>query len=530
MEIQRIPFEDISQFSDRDVAYVNETESLRPFYKYPVHIDSFAQIFKDKAKDKSHRPLLMEVLNEQYEQLNLSDATKANIEALQNDNTFTIVTAHQPSLFTGPLYYVYKIISTLHLADLLNQKYPDYKVVPIFITGGEDHDFEEINHLHLFNNTLTWENEESGAVGAMSTNTLEPVIKELDEILGDSDRARALFEMLQGSYTKHQKYATASIDFANELFKEDGLVILDMSHPKLKQAFIPIIEKEIIEQPSKEFVVKAQEALEDAGFSGQAYAREINFFYLQANARERIVEKEGIYEVLNTDIRFSKEELIKEIHEHPERFSPNVIMRPIFEEFILPNLAYIGGGGELAYWLERKQQFEYYGINFPMLIRRNSVLWIDKGSSKKMDKLELQLEDLFVDTEVLLKRYVRENTENEISLSDEKSQLNAIFENVVNKAQEIDPTLAKTAKAEAAKQLNSLSQLEGKLMRAEKQRHDIALNQIRGVKDKLFPGNGLQERHDNFMMFYLKYGRDFFDILKEYLNPLEKGLIVVRDS
>lgn len=530
MEIQRIPFEEISQFSSRDIAYVNQDENLKPFFKYTVHKDSFQQVIEDKTKDATDRALLVEVLEEQYQNLSLSDQTRANIELLKSDQTFTIITAHQPSLFTGPLYYIYKIISTIKLAEELNTAHPEYKVVPIFITGGEDHDFEEINHLHLFNKTLTWENDEHGAVGAMSTTSLKTVLHELDEVLGQSDAARALFSRIEQSYTKHHRYAMAAIDFTNELFKKLGLVVLDMSHPKFKQRFIPIIEKEVLEQPSKAFVEKAQTELEAAGFSGQAYPREINFFYLQDQARERIVETDGVYEVLNTNLKFSKEEMIAEIHTHPERFSPNVIMRPIFQEFIMPNLAYIGGGGELAYWLERKEQFDYYGLNFPMLIRRNSVLWLDKSSSKKLDKLDLKLDDLLIDTEVLLKRYVRENTEKEISLTDEKEQLNAIFQNVVQKASEIDQTLAKTAKAEAAKQLKSLEILEGKLMRAEKQRHEVALNQIRGIKDKLFPGNGLQERYDNFIPLYLKYGNDFFNILKEYLNPLEKGLIVVRDS
>ena len=202
-------------------------------------------------------------------------------------------------------------------------------------------------------------------------------------------------------------------------------------------------------------------------------------------------------------------------------------MRPLYQEQILPNLAYIGGGGEIAYWLERKEQFAHFGLNFPMLIRRNSVLWLDAGTQKRMKKLGLEVDDLFVETEALLKRFIKQNTESELSLAEEKEQHQKLFEAIKYKAQEIDPTLAKTVAAEQAKQLNILNQLEGRLMRAEKQKHEVALNQIRSLKEKLFPKNGLQERHDNFLAFYLQHGRGFFDTLLEHLNPLEEGFVVI---
>ena len=230
---------------------------------------------------------------------------------------------------------------------------------------------------------------------------------------------------------------------------------------------------------------------------------------------------------MNTDIRFTGEELRAELQAHPERFSPNVITRPLYQEYILPNLAYIGGGGELAYWLERKEQFAHFDIPFPMLIRRNSVLWIDKGSVKRMEKVEIGLEDLLGDVEVLVKRYVKEHTENELSLKEEKKQISQIYNHIMDQAKEIDPTLVKSVKAELAKQMNSLATIETKLIRAEKNRHEIAINQIRSLKDKLFPNNGLQERHDNFMSIYLKHGRQFFEVLLEHLDPLDMGNFVV---
>jgi len=204
-------------------------------------------------------------------------------------------------------------------------------------------------------------------------------------------------------------------------------------------------------------------------------------------------------------------------------------MRPIYQEVILPNLAYIGGGGELAYWQERQTQFAHFGVNFPMLVRRNSALWIDKGNAKKLNKIGFDLKDIFGDTEELVKTYVKENTENELSLKQEKMGVQQLFEGVVTKAVEIDPGLKKTVLSEQAKLLNSISALEAKLMRAEKNRHEITINQIRSLKERLFP-SGLQERHDNFMAFYLKQGDAYFDALKANLNPLDKRFLVFLEA
>lgn len=531
MEIRHLPFDKVPYLSKRDQAYTMGAPELRPFYKYDVNLESFAQVIEDKKKDKTNRQVLVEVLREQYSGMETSSSVKDNIESLLEENTFTLVTAHQPSLFTGPLYYIYKVISTINLAEKLNQHYPGHRFVPVFISGGEDHDFAEVNHLQIFGKTISWHNEESGPVGMMKTDTLKPVLAEVKEVLGESDKAAELYELLRESVENHSRYSDTARHLANSLFKEYGLVVIDMSHAWLKELFIPYIREEVLEQPSKGLVEATVGELEKAGFSEQAYPREINFFYMghELRQRERIVQEKGRFLVLNTTYSFTKEELVREIEQHPERFSPNVVMRPVFQERILPNLAYIGGGGELAYWLERKSQFEHFGINYPMLVRRDSVLFIDKGNANRMEKLELTVEQLFGDIEELIKEYVRENTENELSLAEEKAQLSALVKNIEQKAREVDPTLVKTAAAEGQKMINSMEQLEGKLMRAEKQRHDIALNQMRALKDKLFPGNGLQERYDNFMMYYLKYGREFFEVLRSELDPLKKTFTVILD-
>ena len=530
VKVTLIPYEEVPQVSARDKAYARNDAALRPFYKYEVKLEEFARVVEDKQQDVIDRKVLVQVLKNQYSKLKTSDIVKNNIESLADKKTFTIITAHQPTLFTGPLYYVYKIISTINLTRKLNSYLPDYQFVPVFITGGEDHDFEEMNHVNIFNKKLVWENEEQGSVGMMKTNSLSKVLAELKEILGDSEKAQAAFQLIEKTHTSHETYSDAALDLVNELFGDDGLVAINMNRVELKKLFIPIIKKEVLEQFSLPIVNETIKQLNTAGFKTQASPREINFFYLKNQIRERIVFENGKYGILNTNLSFSKEEMIAEIEKHPERFSPNVIMRPIYQETIIPNLAYIGGGGELAYWMERKKQFEAFGINFPMLIRRNSVLWIDKGSKKRINKLNLSNAQIFGASDSLIKSFVKSNAEVELNFNKEKETLKSLFDSIEKRTKEIDASLVKTVAAEGAKQLKSLTSLEARILKAEKNKHEVSIKQIQGLKEKLFPSNGLQERKDNFIPFYLKHGKNYFEVLKSILNPLEKSFVVIEEK
>lgn len=534
MQSIHIPYAQIDQLSSSDKAYAISDPALRPFYKYDVDIEAFAQVIEDKKKDNTDRAALHQTLQSQYASVEAGAAVQQNIDALLAENTFTVITAHQPSLFTGPLYFIYKTVTAINLARQLRERYQDYHFVPVFWLGSEDHDFEEINHLHLFNKTLTWENDEGGATGTMSTDSLQPVLAELKEMLGDSDNATHIFGIIERCYAAGKTYAQAAFEFVHELFKSYGLVVLLTNTASLKRAFIPYIEKELFERPSQALVESAQAEKEAAGFKAQAFARAINLFYLENHSRERIEwdAEAARFTVVHREVSFTAAEMKAHLEAHPERFSPNVVMRPIFQEVVLPNLCYIGGGGELAYWRERLTQFEYFGVNYPMLMRRNSVLWVDKGSKKKLDKLDLTIEALFADVELLVKRYVKDNTEEELSLANERQIIENAFNSVLEKATSIDPNMKRSVLGEMTKQLNALDKLEAKLISAEKRRHDTAIKQIRGLKDRLFPknGTGLQERYDNFLQFYLKHGDQFIATLIEHLDPFNRDFVVLMEE
>lgn len=529
MRISSIPFDEVPQFSGRDKAYTLQDPRLKPFFKYPVTLEAFRQVMEDKSKEILPRELLVKVLEEQYKDLEQTAETRKNLHSLLNPNTYTVVTAHQPALFTGPLYFIYKIASTINLSRRLNEAYPDAHVVPVMISGGEDHDFEEVNHAHLFNRRLEWQSGESGSVGRMNAASLKPVLEELRQLLGDSQQAAELWKRLENAFLGHPLYGKGMQSFVNSLFKAYGLLVINMDHPELKRHFLPYMRRELLQGPSQALVEQTQGELEQLGFSAQAFARPINLFYLTEGIRERIERDGSHFQVVNTEFRFTEEEILAELEAHPERFSPNVIMRPLYQEATLPNLAYVGGGGELAYWLERRRQFEEFGLNFPMLIRRNSVLWIDGTSGKRMEKLGLGVRDLWGDTEEMVKAWVHDKSEEELSLAPERDTLAELFAGIVQRAEAIDPTLVGTVRAEEAKQVKSLEQLEVRLVRAQKQRFETELNQVRSLKEKLFPGNGLQERYDNFIPYYLRQGEAFLNTLVENLNPIHPDLVVIQE-
>ncbi len=527
MNISRIPFDRIPQLSRMDVAYATGSGALRPFYEYRPDLAQFVHVIERRRQFPFYRSELVEALRAQYSDLPLMPEVQRQVERLALPNTFTVTTAHQPCLLTGPLYVVYKIVNVICLAARLAEAYPDCHFVPMFVSGSEDHDFEEINKVRLFGKTLEWHSGQRGSVGAMPTSTLQPLLEELRQVLGEA--GAEAFEQIRLAYSTHPTYGQAAIDLLHRLFGSYGLVVLDANVPILKRLFVPAMTRELLQSASQKLVGATQQSLESIGFSPQAHARDINLFYLQDGLRERIVKEDDYFRVLNTDLRFSEAAILAELHTHPERFSPNVVMRPLYQETILPNLAYVGGGGEIAYWLERKSQFAHFGVHYPMLVRRSSVWWLDEAGQKRMDKLGIRPEQLFENIETLIKQYVAANTAHEIDLAAERAQLASVFGQVLSKATAVDPTLEKAVLAEQTRQLNALEALEAKILRAEKQKQDTALQQLRNLKEKYFPGNGLQERHDNFLPLYLRYGRAFFDALLERLDPLMPGFLLIKE-
>ncbi|AKD05534.1 bacillithiol biosynthesis cysteine-adding enzyme BshC [Pontibacter korlensis] len=520
MKINNIDYAATGAFSKTITDYLCCSEQLQPFYNHFPTLEAFEAQLKEKSFSETQRQTLHQALQEQYTSLSsVNPKVQQKIDLLLQPNTFTITTGHQLNIFTGPLYFVYKIITAINTCKQLQEKYPNYNFVPVYWMATEDHDFAEINHFSLFGKQYTWESDQSGAVGRFSTKDMEPLLAELPEA----------YPIFEEAYRNSKNLADATRAITHALFGEYGLVSIDGDHAALKKALTPVVEKELTEQLSNKLVEEANAQLEELGYKPQVYSREINLFYLTDGLRERIVREEGKYKILNTDISFSLEEIQQEAKEHPERFSPNVILRPLYEELILPNLAYIGGGAEVAYWFQLKKLFEAYQVAFPMLMLRNSALYISRGNANRMHKLGLQPLDLFQDYQELKKQLSDQLHDEEINLEAQRQAVAAAFAEVEKLAESIDPTLVKAVGAEAQKANNSLQMLEKKISKARDSKHEQTFKQLENLKDKLFPGGSLQERKDN-LLTYQTNNPDFIPALVEAFDPLEFKFTILEEA
>jgi len=522
MKATYIDYSDTNSFSKTLISYLNRNEALADFYGNTPDIEGFRDQISQK-KNFSHREILTRILSDQYGDLLTSSPEVAqNILRLKNSNTFTVTTGHQLNIFTGPLYFIFKIVTAIKLADDLKKAFPDYDFVPVYWMATEDHDFEEINHTRVFGKKITWDVEATSATGRISTESFVETVKQYCNTFGLSENATELTELVEEAYLQNKSLAEATRIFVNSLFKQYGLIIIDADRKELKKLFVPIMEQDILKEKSFKAIEETSEKLLNAGFSTQVHTREINFFYLTDEFRERIVQTEdGQFEVLHQGLFFSEEEIKKEIHSHPERFSPNVVMRPMYQEVILPNLAYIGGGAEIVYWLQLKANFKQYSVPFPILIPRNSALITDDQVASKIFRLDFTFKSIFKPSDILKKDYVKRITKHRLNLQDEWMEFNAIFGKIKLRTHKIDPSLGPSTDAVKARLKKAVNNLEKKLLKAEKRNHQDALIQIDRVKDKLFPNGVLQERSENFAELYLKHGSDLIPDLVKNFNPLD---------
>jgi len=522
-----ISYQNSGYFSKLIHDYLDQKTELQSLYNHFPTLENFEkQIIEKQANfDNANRILLVETLKNQYQNIEVSDSTKQNIELLAHECTFTITTGHQLNLFSGPLYFLYKIISTINLTKELKSKYPTYNFVPIYWMATEDHDFEEINYFNFKGKKFRWNKESTGPVGRLSTEGLAEFFEIYSKELGSTTNAGFIKNLFEQAYLKHEKLADATRFLANSLFANYGLVILDADDTNLKHVFIPYIKEELEKQTSFKAVQKTIEELKE--YTVQVNPREINLFYIEDNLRERIIFENRKYFVNNTKISFSKEEILKLSESNPEKFSPNVIMRPLYQEVILPNLCYIGGGGEIAYWLELKSFFNAVNVSFPILLVRNSVLLATEKQTKKADNLGLSWADLFTKPDDLVNAITHKLSTFPIDLTSQKETLEKQFEYLYELAQQTDKSFSGAVKAQEVKQKKGLENLEKRLLKAQKRKLDDELQRVTDLQCELFPNKSLQERQANFSEFYLEKGEQLIPLLIQKLKPLETNFNII---
>ncbi|GAB3731265.1 bacillithiol biosynthesis cysteine-adding enzyme BshC [Spirosoma lituiforme] len=490
MDCQYLPLASTGQFSSLFLDYISHKDSLTPFYGRFPDVAAFEQQIDEKTFDEANRQVLVDALQRQYQSIE----HKPDFSVLLQPNTFTVTTGHQLNIFTGPLYIVYKLITTINLARKLKTAYPSYNFVPVYWMATEDHDFAEINHFSLMGKNYAWQTEQRGAVGRMNPQELKALFSQIPEKL-------TLFET---AYLQNDTLADAARCYIHELFGAEGLVCLDADDAALKRVFAPVMRDELTQQKSGELVQARTKELEKLGYKTVIAPRDINLFYLDDQVRERIERMDdGTYRILHTKVKFSESELLALLDEHPEKFSPNVVLRPLYQETILPNLAYIGGPSEVPYWLQLKSVFEQYKTAFPILMPRNFAMYVSSVSARRIRKLGLTPEQLFQDTLVLKREFIETHTRHVLKFDNENRTINKSLDAILHKAQMVDPSLEKAVLAETKRFADAVARLEKKMRRAEERNQETGVRQLLAVKNDLFPNGSLQERSENFLTFYL---------------------------
>ena len=525
----QLPYIATGYFSKIATDYLQQSPSLRPFYQYEPTVDGIEQAIHYRKQLPLHRSLLSSALKKQYAAVATSEAVQRNIELLQQDNTFTVTTAHQPAIFTGTLYFIYKILHTIKLAEQLKQDLPQYQFVPVFWIGSEDADLDELGKIWLSGDKLVWDTKQTGAVGRMNTKGLEAIMHRIEGELSVQPHGKELVQLLKECYLNSPDIQTATFKLLNALFAEYGLIVLLPDNADLKRIMQPVFEDDLFNQTASGIVEKTIEQLSEH-YKVQANPRAINLFYLEGNIRERIEKQGEEWIVVGTDIRFTADALQKELQEHPERFSPNVILRGVYQETLLPNIAFIGGGGETAYWLELKDLMQHYKVSYPVLVLRNSFLIVEEKWEDKIHKLGFTVADFFQSEQQLLTSLVTRHSNGHLKLENELLAAEQLYKQLREKAGQIDETLVPHIEALEIKTLKPIQELEKKMLRAEKKKYENEQQQINTIKAALFPVGGLQERIENFMPYYAQWGKAFIDCVYKSSLALEQEFVILQQK
>lgn len=520
----------LSQYYNNTVIdYLNEAEAIKNFYKYGHGKEGYANKIKERTLSKEHRETLANVLQKQYQGLLDAESPVAkNIEALKNQDTFTVTTGQQIHIYLGPLYVVNKILSTISKCEQLQKEYPSKKFVPVFWMASEDHDFEEINHLKLYYKDFAWQGEEgfNGAVGRLNPKSINQLEGDIKEVLNNDEEAKKLLALFTEAYNKYDTLANATRYVLNTLYEKYGLVVLDADDKELKQALIPYIEKDIF---SDENIEAARTTTEKLGenYKTQIFPREINFFYLTDKSRYRIAKEGNEFIALDCGTKFTSGEIKKEIQNNPQKFSPNVVLRPLYQEVILPNIAYIGGPAEVNYWLQLKDVFEVNSVQFPIIELRKSLIILNEKTLSNIEEMGLDITTFLAAEQTIENNFVDENGSEIPDYSKHYKTIEKELNTIKEKALEVDTNLKPFLEGEFKKITDTFGKLDNKLQKIEKQKFQNQLKKIENIKSKFFTPGKLTERVDTVLSEPHIVNPQTIEGLLETFNHQKSPLIIV---
>lgn len=522
--IKNIPFSEIETIPKIIKDFLADNLSGATLYNFNLGNIKKAIERKSTSYSDTQRETLYQTIKKQYEGYNLEKIQQENLDALRAPCTFTITTGHQLNLFTGPVFFIYKILQTIKTCTYLKEHFPEYNFVPIFWMATEDHDFEEINHFRTEKDFYELQEEHGGAVGRIRVEPPDFIAQFKKDIEG-TPYAEVLTQWIQQAYRVENTLAQAIRLLAQKLFSHYGLLLLDGDDKGLKAQMIPYFKEELLHHSLKSITRTQISILSECYGKVQVNPREINLFYL-SKTRNRIEKRAEGYQVVDTTIQFSESELIAELETHPERFSPNALLRPVYQEAILPNIAYIGGNAEIAYWLELVDYFQEHHLPFPILVPRNSLLFVSDKILNKIEKSALSLEDFFGDFQKTYEAQLLAKSPLLPLIEQKETLLVQAFEDLKQEASLTEPTFLNLVEAEQVRQLKSYQKMKKRLLKAERIKHTEQIDYLKRLNEALSPNKQWQERQYNFSVFYKNFGIEWIDYCHRAIEVDKSSLII----
>ncbi len=519
-----INFSDIPAHQNLFLDYLHEFENVERFYgKNFRAVDKYLPFFqKLSGVDKHHRELIPEIIKAQYSGDAPSKKTVQNIELLGSNKTIVVATGQQLGIFGGPLYTIYKSITAIKLCAFLKEKYDEFNFIPLFWLEGDDHDFDEVRNFSILNSEnqllnikyddgLPEEINRGGIASLKFNQNLENVFTELQKELRETEFKAPLIDFLNSIYQPDKTFLESFRKLMINYFDEYGLIVFNPADISVKKLLAPLFAKEISEFMNHTgFLVERSAELEEV-YHAQVKVKPINLFYLEENERVSIEPTEnGEYRLKGKRKKFTREELLANLEAGPEKFSPNVLLRPICQDFLFPTAFYVGGPGEISYFAQVSPLYKVYGIEEPFIYPRSSATIVEKGVKNILDKNNLEYTDIFSEEEALIGKIVAASSEINLEelFQNTVMEIGTSFQQINNLLPLIDKTLTDLTVKSKLRIDETLALLKSKALEAEKRKYETTIRQVSKVRNVLFPNGNLQERELNLIYFTDKYGTD----------------------
>lgn len=539
-----INFSDIPGHQNLFLDYLYEFENVSDFYANDFrNKENYLKIFKNVAENRRNlSPNISELLTRQYSNLNPSSLTQQNIKKLSDKKTLAIVTGQQLGIIGGPLYTFYKIITTIKLSRFLSERYDDYNFVSVFWLEADDHDFNEVRSIKIIddgNSLLTIgykeeiaEDDLKQSVGLINLDgSINEFFGKLNSSIKETEFKSVIFDRLKNFYKEGKSFKEAFRDLVFNYFDEYGLLIFDPQDSEVKNLLKPVFKKEITDfRIHTEQLVQVSATLEEL-YHAQVKVKPVNLFLRVDEGRYSIEPVENEYRLRRKRKSFTQEQLLELLENEPDKFSPNVLLRPICQDYLLPTAFYVAGPSEISYFAQIKPLYELYNIAQPMIYPRSSATILESSIANSLEKYSVKINDIFIDVENIKKKIISSVEESSVDemFNGISNQLEATFDQLKEKLLDVDKTIADSSNRYRDKILGTVNELKSKAEKAQQKKYEVTLRQIDRAAVHLFPNSNLQEREINFIYFANKYGEEFLNKIFDELqiNKFEHQIIKI---